>query len=64
MALFAHLKRHGYPVEIRMDHGTSKSVYIADPDGNGIELMCDRPRELWEADVNRALNEATVLPID
>jgi catechol 2,3-dioxygenase len=64
MRLFEHLKQHGYPVESRIDHGMSKSVYITDPDGNGIELMCDLPREVWEGDVNAALNHAEVLPIE
>lgn len=64
MALFEHLKTSGYPVELRIDHGMSKSVYIADPDGNGLELMCDLPRELWQDDVNKALNYAQVLPVE
>jgi catechol 2,3-dioxygenase len=29
------------------DHGVSESIYLADPDGNGIELTVDRPRETW-----------------
>jgi len=29
------------------DHGVSESIYLADPDGNGIELTIDRPRERW-----------------
>jgi catechol 2,3-dioxygenase len=29
------------------DHGVSEAIYFADPDGNGIELYCDRPREEW-----------------
>jgi catechol 2,3-dioxygenase len=29
------------------DHGVCVSVYFEDPDGNGIELYCDRPREFW-----------------
>ncbi len=64
MTLFAHLKQNGYPVEMRIDHGMSKSVYIADPDGNGLELMCDLPRELWEDDINKALNHAVALPLE
>ncbi len=42
----------------------SRSVYTTDPDGNGLELMCDLPREAWEGDVNRALDEAQMLPTD
>jgi catechol 2,3-dioxygenase len=29
------------------DHGVSEAVYLADPDGNGIELYWDRPQEKW-----------------
>jgi catechol 2,3-dioxygenase len=29
------------------DHGVSEALYLADPDGNGIELYWDRPREDW-----------------
>lgn len=29
------------------DHGVSEAVYLEDPDGNGLELSCDRPREQW-----------------
>ena len=37
--------------EIRVDgatdHGVSEAIYLRDPDENGIELYCDRPREEW-----------------
>jgi catechol 2,3-dioxygenase len=29
------------------DHGVSEAIYFADPDGNGIELYWDRPKEEW-----------------
>jgi catechol 2,3-dioxygenase len=29
------------------DHGTHEAIYLADPDGNGIELAADRPRDQW-----------------
>jgi len=29
------------------DHGTHEAIYLPDPDGNGIELAADRPREQW-----------------
>ena len=29
------------------DHGVSEAVYLADPDGNGIELYWDRPEAEW-----------------
>ena len=29
------------------DHGVSEAIYLADPDGNGLELYRDRPQEEW-----------------
>ena len=29
------------------DHGVSEALYLADEDGNGIEIYRDRPREEW-----------------
>ena len=29
------------------DHGVSEALYLRDPDGNGVELYWDRPREEW-----------------
>ena len=29
------------------DHGISEAIYLPDPDGNGIELAADRPRQRW-----------------
>jgi catechol 2,3-dioxygenase len=42
------------------DHGVSRSLYTADPDGNEIELYCDAPREEWEGRVDEAM---TVRPL-
>lgn len=35
------------PIDEAEDHGGTVSVYFRDPDGNGIELYYDRPREAW-----------------
>jgi catechol 2,3-dioxygenase len=35
------------------DHGVSEAIYLHDPDGNGIELYRDRPREEWPYDGDR-----------
>jgi catechol 2,3-dioxygenase len=41
----------GYAVDHATDHGGTVAVYLDDPDGNGVELYYDRPRETWfEAD--------------
>ena len=42
------------------DHGVSRSLYTADPDGNEIELFCDAPREEWEG---RVAETMTVKPL-
>ncbi|HEU0316738.1 MAG TPA: VOC family protein, partial [Solirubrobacteraceae bacterium] len=36
------------------DHRTHEAIYLPDPDGNGIELAADRPREAWPADLGYA----------
>lgn len=37
----------GHPIDGAEDHGETVSVYLRDPDGNGIELYYDRPRREW-----------------
>ncbi len=39
----------GIPIDGASDHGVSEAIYLSDPDGNGIELYADRPREQWPA---------------
>jgi catechol 2,3-dioxygenase len=39
-----------YPLTGASDHGVSEAVYLDDPDGNGIELYWDKPKELWPRD--------------
>ncbi len=36
-----------YAFEGASDHGVSEALYLHDPEGNGIELYRDRPREAW-----------------
>ena len=37
----------GIALEGASDHGVSEALYLRDPDGNGVELYWDRPREQW-----------------
>jgi len=39
-----------YPLTGAADHGVSEAIYLDDPDGNGVELYWDRPRETWPRD--------------
>lgn len=46
-ALLAHMAETGYPIQGASDHRVSEAVYLEDPDGNGIEMYADRPRDQW-----------------
>lgn len=49
-ALAAAVRRvmdHGITLDGASDHGVSEAVYLRDPDGNGVELYCDRPAGDW-----------------
>lgn len=37
----------GIDLDGAADHGVSESLYLRDPDDNGVELYCDRPKEVW-----------------
>jgi len=41
------LIEHKYPLTGASDHGVSEALYLDDPDGNGLELYVDRPRDQW-----------------
>ena len=41
------LQRAGVPLDGAADHGVSEALYLRDPDGNGVELYRDRPRDEW-----------------
>jgi catechol 2,3-dioxygenase len=38
------------------------SLYVHDPNGYGVELVYDLPREVWENDIDAALNFAELRP--
>lgn len=42
-----HVREQGWPFQGFADHSVSQSLYLADPEGNGIELYADRPRSTW-----------------
>lgn len=47
-AILYHLLKEEYPLQGGSDHAVSEAVYLADPDGNGIELYRDRPSTEWK----------------
>jgi catechol 2,3-dioxygenase len=57
-----HLAVSHYPLQGASDHIVSEALYLADPDGNGLEIYRDRPREAWR-DANGQFQMGT-LPLD
>jgi catechol 2,3-dioxygenase len=54
----------GVPISGASDHGVSEAIYLADPDGNGIELYHDRPREEWPRDGDGVAMVSVPLDLD
>lgn len=58
--------RHADALGLRLDgaadHLVSEAVYLRDPEGNGIEIYADRPRDQWQTDGTRVRMEN--LPLD
>ncbi|HAL81601.1 MAG TPA: glyoxalase [Mucilaginibacter sp.] len=48
-----------YTISGASDHGVSEAIYLRDPDGNGVELYWDRPKEQWPLDDNGELTMFT-----
>jgi catechol 2,3-dioxygenase len=64
LARLAHLVKCGVEFRMRGNHGMTHSVYVSDPDGNGVEVLYDLPGEVWERDVNAALNYWEPVPLE
>lgn len=53
----------GYPIDGAADHGVSEAIYMRDPDGNGVEIYADRPKEEWKVS-NEGTVEMITAPLD
>ena len=53
------LRNAKIPLEGASDHGVSEALYLRDPDGNGVELYWDRPKEQWPRSAGGGLNMFT-----
>ncbi|NKQ37444.1 MAG: VOC family protein [Chloroflexi bacterium] len=62
----AKILKHLIETETRLggfsDHHVSEAIYLSDPDGNGIEIYRDRPREEWE--VKDGVLQIVTAPLD
>jgi len=57
----AHAARDRVGLTGLSDHAVSEAIYLRDPDGHGIEIYCDRPRESWQGRVTELM---TTMPLD
>jgi catechol 2,3-dioxygenase len=56
--------RGRWPIDGASDHGVSEALYLSDPDGLGIEIYADRPREQWERPADGHGVKMVTLPLD
>ena len=56
----AHLDAHGVEILALREHRVSQSIYLNDPDGNGLELFVDADPAIWREDPSRV---ATTEPL-
>jgi len=59
-----HLVQARYPLQGASDHLVSEALYLADPDGNGIEVYADRPRDAWPRRKGQLLMATEPLDVD
>jgi catechol 2,3-dioxygenase len=59
-----YLQSRGVKFNRRVEHGMTHSLYINDPNGYGVELLYELPREVWEGDIDAALNFAVTVPTE
>jgi catechol 2,3-dioxygenase-like lactoylglutathione lyase family enzyme len=60
----AFMQEKGVVFHRRTNHGMTHSVYVSDPDGHGIEVLYELPREVWAGDIDGAQNYAEQLPTE
>jgi catechol 2,3-dioxygenase len=59
-----YMQSRGVKFNRRVEHGMTHSLYVNDPNGYGVELLYELPREVWEGDIDAALNFAVSLPTE
>jgi catechol 2,3-dioxygenase len=59
---FGRLAEARWPLDGASDHLVSEALYLSDPDGNGIEIYRDRPRDQWRRSAGGL--EMATLPLD
>jgi catechol 2,3-dioxygenase len=59
-----HIARNRLPITGASDHGVSEAFYLDDPEGNGIEVYNDRPRERWTWEKDLVVMQTKQLDIE
>ncbi len=59
-----HAAKSRLPITGASDHDVSEAIYLDDPEGNGIEVYSDRPRERWRRDGEVIFQKTEPLDID
>lgn len=63
-ATVRRVARARWPIHGASDHGVSEALYLTDPDGLGVEIYADRPRESWKRLAGGEGVEMVTLPLD
>lgn len=58
-AILRRLIDAGYPLTGAANHGVSEALYLDDPDGNGVELYWDKPKDSWPKKADGSLEMYT-----
>jgi catechol 2,3-dioxygenase len=59
-----HAGKNRVPITGASDHDVSEAIYLDDPEGNGVEVYSDRPREKWRRDGDLILQKTDPLDVD
>jgi catechol 2,3-dioxygenase len=59
-----HAAKSRVPITGASDHDVSEAIYLDDPEGNGVEVYADRPRDKWRRDGELILQKTDPLDID
>jgi catechol 2,3-dioxygenase len=60
----AWLRHNGVKFQRRVNHGMTHSLYISDPNGYGVEVLYELPREVWGDNIQGALDFAEPVPTE
>lgn len=60
----AFMQERGVKFDRRVEHGMTHSLYVHDPNGYGVEILYELPREVWADNIDAALNWSITLPTE